>query len=67
MDLKGTTIVITGAAQSLGEKIAETVATRDATVALVKVDHLKMKMKDTGASVFEGRQQRQGLRGRRDG
>ena len=65
MDLKGTTIVITGAAQSLGEKMAETVATRDATVALVKVDHLKMK--DTGASVFEGRQQGQGLCGRRDG
>jgi 3-oxoacyl-[acyl-carrier protein] reductase len=43
MDLKGKAIVITGAAQGLGQKMAEAVASRGANVALVDVDHLKMK------------------------
>jgi len=43
MDLKGKAIVITGAAQGLGQKMAQTVAARGANVALVDVDHLKMK------------------------
>ena len=43
MDLKGKAIVITGAAQGLGQKMAETVAARGANVALVDVDYPKMK------------------------
>src|SRR5262249_714905 len=43
MDLKGKVIAITGAAQGLGQKMAEAVAARGANVALVDVDHLKMK------------------------
>jgi NAD(P)-dependent dehydrogenase (short-subunit alcohol dehydrogenase family) len=43
MDLRGKTIVVTGAAQGLGQKMAETVASRGANVALVDVDHIKLK------------------------
>ena len=43
MDLKGKAIVITGAAQGLGQEMAQTVAARGANVALVDVEHLKMK------------------------
>ena len=43
MDLHGKAIVITGAAQGLGQKMAETVAGQGVNVALVDVDHVKLK------------------------
>jgi 3-oxoacyl-[acyl-carrier protein] reductase len=52
MDLKGKAIVITGAAQGHGQKMAEVLAARGAKVALVDVDHLKM-IKDYAADVTD--------------
>jgi 3-oxoacyl-[acyl-carrier protein] reductase len=43
MDLKDKAIVITGAAQGLGQNMAETVAACGANVALIDVDHAKLK------------------------
>jgi len=43
MNLKGRTIVITGAARGLGQKMAETLAGEGANVALVDVDRMKLK------------------------
>jgi 3-oxoacyl-[acyl-carrier protein] reductase len=43
MDLQGKTIVITGAAQGLGQKIAEIVASQGANLALVDLDHVKLQ------------------------
>jgi 3-oxoacyl-[acyl-carrier protein] reductase len=43
MDIKGKTIVITGAAQGLGQKMAEVVAGQGANVALVDLDHSKLQ------------------------
>jgi 3-oxoacyl-[acyl-carrier protein] reductase len=43
MDLRGKTIVITGAAQGLGQKMAEAVAGQGANVALVDLDQEKLK------------------------
>lgn len=43
MDLQGKVIVITGAAQGLGQKMAETVAAHGANLALVDVDHAKLE------------------------
>lgn len=43
MDLQGKTIVITGAAQGLGQKMAETIAGQGANLALVDVDHVRLK------------------------
>ena len=42
MDLTGKAIVITGAAQGLGQKMAENVAARGANVALTDVDQAKL-------------------------
>ena len=43
MNLQGKTIVITGAAQGLGQKMAEVVANEGANVAAVDLDHQKLK------------------------
>ena len=43
MNIKGKTIVITGAAQGLGQKMAEIVAGQGANVALVDLDHSKLQ------------------------
>jgi 3-oxoacyl-[acyl-carrier protein] reductase len=43
MNLQGKTILITGAAQGLGQKMAELVAGQGADVALADVDHEKLK------------------------
>lgn len=43
MDLQGKTSVITGAAQGLGQKMAGTVASKGANVALIDVDHARLK------------------------
>jgi 3-oxoacyl-[acyl-carrier protein] reductase len=43
MDLKGKTVVITGAAQGLGQKMAEIVAVQGANVALVDIDQVKLQ------------------------
>lgn len=43
MDLYGKTIVITGAAQGLGQKMAEIVAAQGANLALVDVEHTKLR------------------------
>ena len=43
MDLQGKVIVITGAAQGLGQKMAEILAGQGATLALVDVDHAKLQ------------------------
>ncbi len=43
MDLQGKVIVITGAAQGLGQKMAEIIATHGAKLALVDVDHAKLQ------------------------
>jgi 3-oxoacyl-[acyl-carrier protein] reductase len=43
MDLKDKAIVITGAAQGLGQKMAENVAACGANVALIDIDHAKLK------------------------
>lgn len=43
MDLKGKVIVITGAAQGLGQKMAEKVAACGANVALTDLDQVKLK------------------------
>jgi 3-oxoacyl-[acyl-carrier protein] reductase len=43
MDLKGKTILITGAAQGLGQSMAALVAGQGANLALADVDHEKMK------------------------
>lgn len=43
MDIKGKTIVITGAARGLGQKMAEVVAGQGANVALVDLDHSKLQ------------------------
>jgi 3-oxoacyl-[acyl-carrier protein] reductase len=43
MDLQGSVIVITGAAQGLGQKMAEIIAGRGAILALVDVDHEKLQ------------------------
>jgi len=43
MDLQGKVIVITGAAQGLGQKMAEIVAAHGAKLALVDVDHAKLQ------------------------
>jgi 3-oxoacyl-[acyl-carrier protein] reductase len=43
MDLKGKAIVITGAAQGLGQKMAEVVARQGAKIALVDLDHAKLQ------------------------
>jgi 3-oxoacyl-[acyl-carrier protein] reductase len=43
MDLQGRTIVITGAAQGLGQKVAETLSGAGANVALVDIDHVRLK------------------------
>ncbi len=43
MELKGKTIVVTGAAQGLGQKMAEILAHRGARMALVDLDEAKLK------------------------
>jgi 3-oxoacyl-[acyl-carrier protein] reductase len=43
MDLQGKVIVITGAAQGLGQKMAEMIGTHGANLALVDVDHAKLQ------------------------
>ena len=43
MDLHGKTIVITGAAQGLGRKMAETLSGEGANVALVDLDRTKLQ------------------------
>jgi 3-oxoacyl-[acyl-carrier protein] reductase len=43
MDLQGKVIVITGAAQGLGQKTAEIIAAQGATLALVDIDHEKLQ------------------------
>jgi 3-oxoacyl-[acyl-carrier protein] reductase len=43
MDLKDKTIVITGAAQGLGQKMAQMIASHGANIALVDVDHVKLQ------------------------
>jgi 3-oxoacyl-[acyl-carrier protein] reductase len=43
MDLKGKAIVITGAAQGLGQKMAEALAEQGANIALVDIDHVTLK------------------------
>jgi NAD(P)-dependent dehydrogenase (short-subunit alcohol dehydrogenase family) len=43
IDLQGKAIAITGAAQGLGEKMAELMATHGAKLALVNVDHEELK------------------------
>ena len=43
MDLQGKTIVVTGAAQGLGQKMAELIARQGAKVALVDLDHAKLQ------------------------
>jgi 3-oxoacyl-[acyl-carrier protein] reductase len=43
MDLQRKTVVITGAAQGLGQKMAEIVAGQGANVALVDLDHMKLQ------------------------
>jgi 3-oxoacyl-[acyl-carrier protein] reductase len=43
MDLQGKVIVITGAAQGLGQKMAEIVAGQGANLALVDLDHAKLQ------------------------
>ena len=43
MDLHGKVIVITGAAQGLGQKMAEIVAAQGAKLALLDVDHAKLQ------------------------
>ena len=43
MDLQGKTIVITGAAQGLGQKMAELLASHGADLALADLDHAKLK------------------------
>ena len=43
MDLKGKVIAITGAAQGLGEKMAESLAAEGVNLALVDVDDADLK------------------------
>ena len=43
MDLQGKTIVITGAAQGLGQKMAQMIASHGAKLALVDLDHVKLQ------------------------
>ncbi len=43
MDLQGKAIVITGAAQGLGQKMAEILAGQGANLALVDIDHAKLQ------------------------
>ena len=43
MELQGKVIVITGAAQGLGQKMAEIVAGQGANLALVDLDHAKLQ------------------------
>ena len=43
MDLQGKVIVITGAAQGLGQKMAEIIAGHGAKLALVDLDHAKLQ------------------------
>lgn len=43
MDLQGKTIVVTGAAQGLGQKMAEIVAKHGANLALIDLDHAKLQ------------------------
>jgi 3-oxoacyl-[acyl-carrier protein] reductase len=43
MDVQGKVIVITGAAQGLGQKIAEIIAAQGAKLALVDVDDAKLQ------------------------
>ena len=43
MDLRGKAIVITGAAQGLGQNMAEVVARQGAKIALVDLDHTKLQ------------------------
>lgn len=43
MDLHGKVIVITGAAQGLGQKMAEIIASQGAKLALLDVDHAKLQ------------------------
>jgi len=48
MDLQGKVIVITGAAQGLGQKMAEIVGGQGAKLALVDLDHAKLQ--NTGSA-----------------
>ena len=43
MDVQGKVIVITGAAQGLGRKMAEIMAGQGANLALVDLDHAKLQ------------------------
>ena len=43
MDVQGKVIVITGAAQGLGRKMAEILAGQGADLALVDLDHAKLQ------------------------
>ncbi len=51
MDLQGKVIVITGAAQGLGQKMAEVIAGHGAKLALVDLDHAKLQ--DDGTALHE--------------
>ena len=43
MDLQGKTILITGAARELGQKMVELIANQGANLALADVDHEELK------------------------
>jgi 3-oxoacyl-[acyl-carrier protein] reductase len=43
MDLQGKTILVTGAARGLGQKMAELIASQGANLALAGVDHEELK------------------------
>ena len=43
MDLQGKTILVTGAARGLGQKMAELIANQGANLALADVDHEELK------------------------
>ena len=43
MDLQGKVIVVTGAAQGLGRKMAEIMTRQGARVALVDIDHVNLR------------------------
>ena len=56
MDLQGKVIVITGAAQGLGQKMAEIIAGQGAKLALVDVDHAKLQTRYGSARRRAGKQ-----------
>ena len=51
MDLQGKTILVTGAARGLGQKMAELIANQGANLALVDVDHEELTGRRRGPSL----------------